>query len=214
MHNHHSVTTTKAVVVHGITYRVQPLPSEFQSDVVGPRSRTYYASLCGNILSCTNRNTWRVLKPSLVPNDHGELRQQAHLSISGKSQKLYVHTLIARTFCTGHGQLDRNGNQRDQVNHIDQNQLNNKPANLHWVSAAENRHHAAVVMPAVAAEADWIANGYRASGTTLLILDAIDDWATGEPMDALTESYGKDVMNVAVYWAEAGTFAESLLEAA
>jgi len=69
-----------------------------------------------------------------------------------KYQKLFGHVLVASAWCEGKGSLDPDGNVRDQVNHIDQNQLQNAAFNLHYVSAKENHHHARVVMPAAALE--------------------------------------------------------------
>jgi len=57
------------------------------------------------------------------------------LFIDGKRISENVHRLIAETFIP-------NPNNLPQVNHIDENKLNNNVNNLEWVSACENANHA------------------------------------------------------------------------
>lgn len=54
----------------------------------------------------------------------------------GKSHNKYVHRLVASAFLTN---KDINKNQ---VNHIDGNKLNNTVCNLEWVTCSENHFHA------------------------------------------------------------------------
>jgi hypothetical protein len=53
----------------------------------------------------------------------------------GKLSQHRVHRLVAHAFCAGYSE------ERNQVNHIDGNILNNKSSNLEWVSASENTQH-------------------------------------------------------------------------
>lgn len=51
-----------------------------------------------------------------------------------------IHTLVAKTFIEGETK------ERNQVNHIDGNTVNNCVENLEWVSAKENTKHAIEVL--------------------------------------------------------------------
>jgi hypothetical protein len=53
----------------------------------------------------------------------------------GKSNKLYIHRLVAICYVP-------NPNNKQQVNHIDGDKLNNHYTNLEWVTNQENRNHA------------------------------------------------------------------------
>lgn len=56
--------------------------------------------------------------------------------VDGKSKIELVHRLLALAF------IDREDSNRDCVNHIDGNKLNNGLDNLEWVTKAENNAHA------------------------------------------------------------------------
>lgn len=74
-----------------------------------------------------NKNTGRVLKG--VPNNKGYLR----VCIVGKLR--FIHRLVAEKYVP-------NPLNKEQVNHIDGNKLNNSADNLEWVTNSENRKHA------------------------------------------------------------------------
>ena len=57
------------------------------------------------------------------------------LSAHGKTRHYSVHRLVALAFI-------ENPHNKEQVNHIDRDKLNNKVENLEWVTARENTLHA------------------------------------------------------------------------
>lgn len=62
---------------------------------------------------------------------------QIHLALDTGKQKTYrLHRLVAKAWVEGWSE------NRDIVNHIDGNRLNNAASNLEWVSISENARHA------------------------------------------------------------------------
>ena len=57
------------------------------------------------------------------------------LSKNGKYKYIRTHRLVAMAFC-------ENPNNKNEVNHIDGNKLNNRADNLEWVTSSENQKHA------------------------------------------------------------------------
>lgn len=75
----------------------------------------------------------RILKPSLAK---GYLKVQ--LSKNGRNKTIYVHKIIATTF------LD-NVNNLPEVNHKDENKLNNCVVNLEWCTHKYNIHYGTAI---------------------------------------------------------------------
>lgn len=73
-----------------------------------------------------NKHTGHILIGQ--PNGKGYLR----VCIGGKLQ--FIHRLVAEKYIP-------NPENKDQVNHIDGNKLNNHKNNLEWVTNQENRDH-------------------------------------------------------------------------
>ncbi len=61
--------------------------------------------------------------------------QIVHLYKSGTRRAHSVHRLVAILFVS-------NWDQKEQVNHIDGDKLNNRAENLEWVTSSENQKHA------------------------------------------------------------------------
>ena len=85
----------------------------------------YFISNLGKI----KRNN-KILK--LNKNARGYL--YCNISTNGKVTKVKIHRLVAITFVD-------NLNNKDTVNHIDGNKLNNCSGNLEWCTAKENINH-------------------------------------------------------------------------
>lgn len=83
-----------------------------------------------NLGKVRNMKSGRVLKPSLHKN--GYLRY--FLCENNKRKHLYLHRIIATAF------ID-NPEEKPQVNHIDENKLNNDLSNLEWCTVRENLIH-------------------------------------------------------------------------
>lgn len=76
------------------------------------------------------------LKWSINPRGYGMIK----FSINGQVKGFGVHTIVARQFIPGETE------ERNQVNHIDGNKLNNNVDNLEWVTPLENMRHAIDVL--------------------------------------------------------------------
>ena len=85
----------------------------------------YFISNLGKI----KRNN-KILK--LNKNARGYL--YCNISTNGKVTKVKIHRLVAITFVD-------NLNNKDTVNHIDGNKLNNHYTNLEWLTRKENIQH-------------------------------------------------------------------------
>lgn len=99
----------------------------------------YYISNYGNLKKENYRfrkkptNKTILIKPTIKEN--GYLQVTLYDKISKKSEKKYVHRLVAQAFIP-------NPNNLPCVNHIDGNKQNNRVDNLEWCSYKQNMEHA------------------------------------------------------------------------
>lgn len=93
-------------------------------------STSYYITKDGK---CFNSNTNKYLKGQVGKN--GYLSYNLTLP-NGAKKRCYAHRLVALAFIPN---FDTNKNQ---INHIDGNKLNNDKDNLDWCTAKENQEHA------------------------------------------------------------------------
>jgi len=86
----------------------------------------YQVSNYGNVKSL-KFNKERLLKPMKLKNGYAKI----DIWTKNVKKQLYVHRLVASTFI-------RNINEKEQIDHIDKNKLNNKLNNLEIVSCRLN----------------------------------------------------------------------------
>ena len=111
-----------------------------------PKYDGYWCGVDGNIYS-VKRRYLKILKQSL--NKNGYLT--VGLTENGKTHTCWVHILIADAWLEPSG-LDKDGNLRNQINHLDGRKTNNKLCNLERNSAKENTHHFRQVLMKIAEE--------------------------------------------------------------
>jgi len=91
-------------------------------------------SLDRRIKSATGQ--FRLVKGrTLIPRNNGCGYHFVTLCKNGETRNYYVHRLVASAFVPNEG-------QKNYVNHIDGNPINNKVKNLEWVNHSENVSHA------------------------------------------------------------------------
>lgn len=105
------------------------LSEEVWKDVKGYEG-LYQVSTLGRIKTCSGRFKGRIRK--LKVDRHGY--ECVALVKHGVRKDHLVHRLVAQAFIP-------NPENKPQVNHIDENPLNNCLYNLEWVTAAENANH-------------------------------------------------------------------------
>lgn len=97
-----------------------------------PKYGDYFLiSKCGKVFS---KRTHKFLKQTISKTGYYTISTRFG-GRNGTSHYFKVHRLVAETF------ID-NVNNKQQVNHIDGNKLNNSVDNLEWVTAKENIQHA------------------------------------------------------------------------
>lgn len=119
---------------------IENLPGEEWRPVVGWES-LYEVSNMGRIRSfsrvCWNgRVEWTM--PSRIMHDYA-VRGYRYVTLNTgkKPVNMYVHRLVAMAFIP-------NPENKEQVNHIDYNRVNNVLENLEWATAVENLGHSAL----------------------------------------------------------------------
>lgn len=105
-------------------------------DIIGYEG-LYQASSLGNIRSLDRydcRGNWikgKVMKPRLINSGYLMVHFRNE---NGKRKGLLVHRLVAQAW------ID-NPEGKKQVDHIDENKLNNRVENLRWATPKENTNH-------------------------------------------------------------------------
>lgn len=84
-----------------------------------------------NMGEVKNTKTKKTLKGSIKANGYKEFQ----LSVNGERKHLMGHRLVALMFIP-------NPNNKEQVNHINGDKLDNRVENLEWNSSSENNRHA------------------------------------------------------------------------
>lgn len=98
----------------------------------------YEISTLGNVRSYRTRKSGliRIFPKSVKKCYSGTKRkyEKVMLMINGKHKSFYIHRLMAHAFIP-------NPENKPQVNHIDNNPINNAIENLEWVTNSENQIH-------------------------------------------------------------------------
>lgn len=123
-----------------------------------PNCPGYWSGVDGSVFSF-KKNRFKVLKR----HDNGIGRHQAAFYIDGKLKQMNIARLVAETFLEKPSEPCPRGFERLEVNHVDGNPLNNKLANLEWVSRSENQLHAHQVLQAEDFLASKFAPAYLAA---------------------------------------------------
>lgn len=98
--------------------------------IVDNISTTYYITEDGK---CYNEKTGRYLKGQ-VNYRNGYLSYNLKMP-NGAQKRFYAHRLVANAFIG-------NPENKEEVNHLDGNKLNNSKDNLEWATSSENKQHA------------------------------------------------------------------------
>ncbi len=88
----------------------------------------YDISDFGNV---RNRERGKLLRPYVITNRNGDHYAKVNLWMGGLRFPCFVHRLVAQAFIP-------NPDSKFEVDHGDQNTLNNAAANLTWVTRREN----------------------------------------------------------------------------
>ena len=81
-----------------------------------------------------NHDTGKVLKSFFVTNRSGERYEKVNLWKGNRRFPRFVHRLVAQAFIA-------NLEQKPEVNHFDENTLNNCKDNLEWATRVEQEAH-------------------------------------------------------------------------
>ena len=89
-------------------------------------NKNYEISNCGNFRNISGK----ILKT----NKNARGYYYCNISTNGKVSKIKIHRLVAKYFVN-------NPENKNTVNHIDGNKLNNHHTNLEWLTRKENIQH-------------------------------------------------------------------------
>lgn len=96
----------------------------------------YIITRCGEIYSLKReRFLDKTLHKRDAKNINSKCDEMVHLVINGSPKTVSIHRLLATAFIL-------NPDNKDTVNHIDGNPMNNSLDNLEWMTQAENSSHA------------------------------------------------------------------------
>ena len=87
-----------------------------------------------NLGRVRNRETAHMLRSHFIINRSGDLYEKVDLYQGGIRYKRFVHRLVAEAF-------HPNPEQKPEVNHWDENSLNNSKGNLEWATRIEQEMH-------------------------------------------------------------------------
>lgn len=116
----------------------------------------YQVSNLGNI---KNIKTGRILKPRLTHTGY----YQVHFTLNGKEKNYKVHRLVAKEFIN-------NPNNYKEVNHKDENRLNNAAFNLEWCNRDYNVNYGSRTKKTFKKVAQ-----YSIDGNLVKVWDSIND---------------------------------------
>lgn len=103
---------------------MENLENEIWKDIIGYEG-LYQVSNLGRV-----KNPFKILKSAIDRYGY----EKVSLTKNKISKSFKVHRLVAINFIP-------NPENKDSVNHIDHNKLNNLPENLEWVNHRENMNH-------------------------------------------------------------------------
>lgn len=99
-------------------------------DSNGTKFSHYLVSNMGRVLSTWRKNS-HVLKPYIVGAGYKVVKLTDD---DGNEHQLYVHRLVAQAFIA-------NPDNLPEINHKDEDKLNNRPDNLEWCDRLHNMRH-------------------------------------------------------------------------
>lgn len=101
---------------------------------------SYEVSNLGNVRTFNKRNSInnydepKLLKQKQIITHCGKKYTRVNLCLNGTKKQYFVHRLVCECF-------KDNPENKQQVNHIDNNPLNNELSNLEWCTNSENQIH-------------------------------------------------------------------------
>lgn len=115
-------------------YSFEELDNEIWKEIMGYDG--YYVSSMGRIKKYVKTYDTFILKSLSLSNVDKNRYYVSLTTIDGKTRNLQVARLVGFAFVEGYSE------EKNTINHIDKNTLNNMASNLEWVSQSENNKHA------------------------------------------------------------------------